>query len=78
VDVRKIVTALSRRNYSQHNPAIILSGLVQYWTATYSNLTDDADPPFAAANDTSDVTIRRHTSKASEQGYELKKGKYEK
>ena len=32
------------------HPTIILSDLVQYWTAIYSDLTEDADIPFAAAS----------------------------
>jgi hypothetical protein len=41
--------SISDKN-SEPNPSIILSNLVQYWTAIYSDLTEDADTPFATAS----------------------------
>jgi hypothetical protein len=51
-------------------PTIILSNLVQYWTAMYSDLTEDDDIPFAAARIIRTMAAHRRTSKASEMGYE--------
>jgi hypothetical protein len=60
------------------NPTIILSNLVQYWTAMYSDLTEDDDIPFAAARITQMWRLIATHRKRASWDMNFEKGIYEK
>ena len=59
-------------------PTIILSNLVQYWTAMYSDLTEDDDIPFAAARITQMWRLIATHRKRASWDTNFEKGIYEK
>jgi hypothetical protein len=59
-------------------PTSILSKLVQYWTAMYSDLTEDDDIPFAAARVTRMWRLIATHRKRASWDTNFERGKYEK